>query len=149
LLAIHRGESQLSPFMTEIETYVHEVMKLLLGGLRAMAAIGTQTFDRMSAATAPGQSEITVQPRPPRSREIMGTFGRSGFRPHQEVVCIAACDGEDALPVMPTGAGKSLCYQFPGLARGGTTLVVSPLIALMADQVAKLPKRQATAKQRI
>ena len=46
--------------------------------------------------------------------------------------------GEDALLVMPTGAGKSLCYQLPGLARGGTTLVISPLIALMEDQVRKL-----------
>ncbi len=47
-------------------------------------------------------------------------------------------EGRDALLVMPTGAGKSLCYQLPGLARAGTTLVVSPLIALMEDQVAKL-----------
>ncbi len=49
--------------------------------------------------------------------------------------------GRDALLVMPTGAGKSLCYQLPGLARGGTTLVISPLIALMEDQYAKLRER--------
>jgi DNA topoisomerase-3 len=65
-------------------------------------------------------------------------FGFAGFRPAQEEVCRAALSGEDVLLVMPTGAGKSLCYQLPGLARGGTTLVVSPLIALMDDQVAKL-----------
>ena len=63
------------------------------------------------------------------------------FRPHQEAVCRAATDGQDVLLVMPTGAGKSLCYQLPGLARGGTTLVVSPLIALMEDQVAQARRR--------
>ena len=65
-------------------------------------------------------------------------FGHSAFRPHQETVCRAAAEGQDLLLVMPTGAGKSLCFQVPGLARGGTTLVISPLIALMEDQVAKL-----------
>jgi DNA topoisomerase-3 len=65
-------------------------------------------------------------------------FGFSGFRPHQRAVCEAATAGRDVLLVMPTGAGKSLCYQLPGLARGGTTLVISPLIALMDDQVARL-----------
>ncbi len=65
-------------------------------------------------------------------------FGFSEFRPHQRAVCEAATAGHDVLLVMPTGAGKSLCYQLPGLARGGTTLVISPLIALMEDQVTRL-----------
>ena len=65
-------------------------------------------------------------------------FGFRHFRANQEPVCRAAVDGRDVLLVMPTGAGKSLCYQLPALARGGTALVVSPLIALMDDQAAKL-----------
>ncbi len=65
-------------------------------------------------------------------------FGHSAFRPSQEEVCRAVASGEDALLVMPTGSGKSLCYQLPGIARGSTTLVISPLIALMEDQTAKL-----------
>ncbi len=82
---------------------------------------------------------------PPASRSpgdlhhlLHTTFRLSAFRPYQEAVCQAVLAGKDVLLVMPTGAGKSLCYQLPGLARGGTTLVVSPLIALMEDQVAKL-----------
>src|SRR6476660_526747 len=69
---------------------------------------------------------------------LNSTFGFSSFRPHQEEVCRTVTEGRDVLLVMPTGAGKSLCYRLPGLARGGTTLVVSPLIALMEDQVGKL-----------
>lgn len=65
-------------------------------------------------------------------------FGFPAFRPGQEVVCRAVFEGQDVLVVMPTGAGKSLCYQLPAVARGGTALVISPLIALMEDQVAKL-----------
>jgi ATP-dependent DNA helicase RecQ len=66
------------------------------------------------------------------------TFGFPAFRANQEAVCYAASDGRDVLLVMPTGAGKSLCYQLPAIARGGTALVISPLIALMDDQAAKL-----------
>src|SRR5271163_267646 len=65
-------------------------------------------------------------------------FGHASFRANQEAVCRAAVDGEDLLLVMPTGSGKSLCYQLPAIARGGTALVVSPLIALIEDQCAKL-----------
>ncbi|MEO7028944.1 MAG: ATP-dependent DNA helicase RecQ, partial [Acidobacteriaceae bacterium] len=66
------------------------------------------------------------------------TFGHAEFRPHQQKVCEAAAAARDVLLVMPTGAGKSLCYQLPALALGGTALVVSPLIALMEDQAGKL-----------
>ncbi|HLJ88720.1 MAG TPA: ATP-dependent DNA helicase RecQ [Candidatus Angelobacter sp.] len=69
---------------------------------------------------------------------LHSTFGFSSFLPNQEAVCLAAIRGRDVLLVMPTGSGKSLCYQLPGIALGGTTLVISPLIALMDDQVAKL-----------
>src|ERR1700731_3253658 len=69
---------------------------------------------------------------------LQKTFGFSAFRANQEAVCRAATDGRDVLLVMPTGAGKSLCYQLPAIARGGTDLVISPLIALMDDQANKL-----------
>jgi superfamily II DNA helicase RecQ len=72
---------------------------------------------------------------------LYSAFKFSSFRPNQEAVCRAAIEGRDVLLVMPTGSGKSLCYQLPGIARSGTTLVISPLIALMDDQVAKLKDR--------
>ena len=62
-------------------------------------------------------------------------FGYDAFRPGQEAIINNALAGRHGLVVMPTGGGKSLCYQLPALARGGLTLVVSPLIALMQDQV--------------
>jgi len=69
---------------------------------------------------------------------LQSVFGFARFRANQQEVCDAAVAGRDLLLVMPTGAGKSLCYQLPAVARGGTALVISPLIALMDDQAAKL-----------
>ena len=65
-------------------------------------------------------------------------FGYQDFRPGQEGVIAALLSGRDVLAVMPTGAGKSLCYQIPGVVLGGVTLVVSPLVSLMGDQVRAL-----------
>ena len=72
-------------------------------------------------------------------------FGFPEFRPGQEEIVQHVSDGGSALVVMPTGAGKSLCYQVPALARGGTTIVVSPLIALMKDQVDALVEKDIAA----
>src|SRR5712691_7534955 len=66
---------------------------------------------------------------------IEKTWGFRTLRPLQEQAIQAVLDGRDSLVVLPTGGGKSLCYQAPAVYRGGTTVVVSPLIALMKDQV--------------
>src|SRR4029077_16379097 len=71
-------------------------------------------------------------------RLLNTVFGHPGFRGAQEEIVAHVAGGGDALVLMPTGGGKSLCYQLPALRREGTALVVSPLIALMQDQVAAL-----------
>src|SRR5205807_446272 len=65
-------------------------------------------------------------------------WGFDSLRPLQEQAMAAVLEGRDSLVVLPTGGGKSLCYQAPAVLKGGTTVVVSPLIALMKDQVDSL-----------
>jgi len=74
-------------------------------------------------------------------------FGVNQFRPGQEDVVRSVLEGRDTIAIMPTGSGKSLCYQLPGLHLHGTTIVVSPLISLMKDQTDKLSGMGIDASQ--
>jgi ATP-dependent DNA helicase RecQ len=81
----------------------------------------------------------------PLEQALQQHFGWSSFRPGQREVVEAMLAGRDALAVLPTGAGKSLCYQLPALVRQGLVLVISPLVALMEDQVLHLQRRGIAA----
>ncbi|MEM6903022.1 MAG: RecQ family ATP-dependent DNA helicase, partial [Pseudomonadota bacterium] len=72
------------------------------------------------------------------TQTLKEVFGFDAFRPGQGDIVGALMGGKDVFSVMPTGGGKSLCYQLPSIARPGLTVVISPLIALMRDQVAAL-----------
>src|ERR1019366_4637668 len=151
LKRIQRGTAKLEPFIEGIENYVREVV----GKVGQSPTPSTQHPAAPSEARppAPGTQGYPLAGPAPASEtslpDLLHTvFGYESFRPNQEAVCEAVIAGRDVLLVMPTGSGKSLCYQLPGVARGGTTLVISPLIALMEDQVAKL-KAQNCAVERI
>lgn len=103
-------------------------------------------MSRQTAALT--QHEVDEAASPELHEVLRERFGLLGFRGCQAEACEAVVRGEDVLLVMPTGAGKSLCYQLPALLREGTGIVLSPLIALMEDQVDKL-KRLGIRAERI
>jgi DNA topoisomerase III len=137
LQRIQRGTAQLAPFLEGIENYVREVVGKVGDAPRNGSHIISHTPSAGTSADTAGKSA-----RAACDADLQGllrnAFGFESFRPNQEAVCRAVIEGRDVLLVMLTGTGKSLCYQLPGIARGGTTLVISPLIALIEDQVGKL-----------
>ncbi len=88
---------------------------------------------------------MSIAPLPDFDAALRDRFGLHRFRPGQREVIEQVCQGRDVLCVMPTGGGKSLCYQLPALVMDGLTVVVSPLIALMKDQVDALHQRGVAA----
>jgi len=126
LARIQSGQKSLGKFISELEQEIQQTVGEILKAESVRSPV--------AAAMAPSVSlDLSDLGAILKSR-----FGFEKFRPHQEEICRAVATGNDVLVVMPTGAGKSLCYQLPGIARGGTTLVISPLVALIDDQTAKL-----------
>ena len=168
LKLIEQGKDELGGFMADIEAYVKRVVGSALSRPKGAAPSPTSRAREAPPSPRPPQSpnsppspssspspsplqnaslspSLTTAPDKqkaaiPKSMSdvLKQIFGHDTFRPYQETVCQEVINGDDVLLVMPTGAGKSLCYQLPGLCRQAVTLVVSPLIALMEDQVAAL-----------
>lgn len=103
-------------------------------GQARLALQGLEDVDDVLVRPTP--SRLYDGPRDPQS--LLAYLGYESFRPGQREAVEAALAGRDSMVVMPTGGGKSLCYQLPGLASPDLTIVVSPLIALMADQWKRL-----------
>ncbi|MBC7658967.1 MAG: DNA topoisomerase 3 [Chitinophagaceae bacterium] len=158
LRKIEDGALTLVDFTHEIEEYVKETITMIKSSPVVPSADRTERQSQTrQGATADGarpafQSQSKPQSQsspvvfeqqpvlPPMSVKdtLFKAFGHKEFRQHQEQICKEIIEGNDLLLVMPTGAGKSLCYQLPALVMQGCTIVVSPLIALMDDQVQKL-----------
>ena len=100
-----------------------------------VAREGAQQRERERERERPRQTGIRSERTP---EDLLALMGLDGFRPSQREAVQAALDGRDSLVVMPTGGGKSLCYQLPALASDALTVVVSPLIALISDQHRRL-----------
>jgi ATP-dependent DNA helicase RecQ len=105
--------------------------------VQAQARLALQGLEELEERE-PAAPAIRVYDGPRDPAALLAHLGHRSFRPGQREAVRAALDGRDALIVMPTGGGKSLCYQLPGLASSRLTVVVSPLIALMADQCRRL-----------
>ncbi|MFZ1613288.1 MAG: ATP-dependent DNA helicase RecQ [Holophaga sp.] len=126
-----------TPIFSELTALREASVRDDLPGLqRALDTLRQSYRSQPKAFTAPVLSELKAMGESVRLRlQMKEVFGFSTFRPGQEEVIQAVLAGRDALAVMPTGSGKSLLYQLPARLLGGTTLVISPLIALMKDQV--------------
>ncbi|MFT5355926.1 MAG: DNA topoisomerase-3, partial [Polyangiales bacterium] len=134
------GTEPLEAFMSEIEGHVRSIVEELRGEDGGPSGSGgARSGPRPEVPLAVAEARPTREPTPLNELPALlrETFGFD-FRPHQKSICETVTEGRDTLVVMPTGAGKSLCYQLPGIARGGTTIVISPLVALIEDQVMKL-----------
>jgi DNA topoisomerase-3 len=147
LRQVERGALRSEAFLERIEQYVTDV----IGRVRKEPVVPQPSTSSPPAASGSGGFVTPLRRADLGSRQMTDllsrVFGHPAFRPHQQAVCETVASGQDTLLVMPTGAGKSLCYQLPGLVRGGCTLVISPLIALMEDQVAHMQELGLAAER--
>lgn len=135
---IEKNDYTIAAFMQELYKMVQRLVdEIFLKPIMNVDTTKTTTIETKSAHKNTVQ-KISINNSSELTSILKNRFQIESFRLNQEEICREVVKGENVLVVMPTGAGKSLCYQLPGIAMGGTTLIISPLIALMEDQVQKL-----------
>ena len=149
LKKINQGEAQLTPFIENINEYVRAVVDKVRTTPRRAFAPPLKPSQFAEAAPAQKQAK-DKKPKKPSNSALLSNllqerFGFSTFLPGQKAACMALMAGKDLLLALPSGSGKSICYQLAGLARGGTTLVSSARTAWMEEQVAQLRQRGLSA----
>ncbi len=135
-------------FVQDKQKTVHPDHYRQLSGIRACDEPRRRPHPRSLPVQKPLQSRAmsaTTAPFPSALHVLEHVFGYAAFRGEQQAVVEHVAGGGDALVLMPTGGGKSLCFQVPALLRKGTAIVVSPLIALMHDQVSALVEAGVSA----
>jgi ATP-dependent DNA helicase RecQ len=136
------GKEQIATGMTDAIKARTESQCITVMPKRNARSVTSSAKNRSGAATA-----ISPLSSPAVSQTLRDTFGISQLRPGQHEVIQSVLQGHDTLAIMPTGSGKSLCYQLPALKKPGMTVVVSPLISLMKDQADKLESAGLDAVQ--
>ncbi|HEY7984836.1 MAG TPA: RecQ family ATP-dependent DNA helicase, partial [Ktedonobacterales bacterium] len=117
----------------------NQTVQVAVARARAIAPVTDDDADDDDALPLPEAAAEEEPPAPELLDALRDHFGYESFLPGQAEVIRAVLAGEDVLALLPTGAGKSLCYQLPALLLPGTTVLISPLIALMKDQMDNLP----------
>jgi DNA topoisomerase-3 len=155
---IRSGEISLLLFMEKIESHLKKLISKIMN-MKQTERNSKQTL--VSSPTTPlvhsstddkhqSQLKLTKHTESLCSEDLESvlkdSFGLNSFRGPQKNVCQKLIQGHNILLVMPTGAGKSLCFQLPGAVRQGTSLIISPLIALMEDHVSKLTQNGFSAE---
>jgi DNA topoisomerase-3 len=138
LKMIEKAELKADEFLTQIRDYLKDLIQRLIAPPRDVLTHHAKKLVEQKPEKKHPTKLTETEASEKLQDSLKKIYGFEHFRPYQKEVCTSILAGKNSLLIMPTGSGKSLCYQLPPIVSEGTVLVISPLIALMEDQVQRL-----------